>query len=75
MGRGRSSGNPRCSFPEIKILFTSGYAEEIAQKDSVLEPGCELLVKPFTAAALAQRVRNVLDRSESYPIDKKQEVE
>jgi PAS domain S-box-containing protein len=46
--------------PGLKVLFISGYAENILSRDGVLEAGTELLLKPFTAAALLARVRAVL---------------
>ena len=48
--------------PEIKVLFTSGYAESIAQESGTLELEIELIQKPFSARALAQKVREVLDK-------------
>jgi CheY-like chemotaxis protein len=48
----------RCSHPDIKILFTSGYTEDVI---GVLQPGVEFLQKPYGGASLARRVREVLD--------------
>jgi CheY-like chemotaxis protein len=42
--------------PNLKVLYMSGYSENI-------EPGLDLLEKPFTSAALLRRVRDALDRS------------
>jgi len=42
-------------------LFTSGYVRNAIVHHGRLEPGVELMVKPFTFAALAARVRRVLD--------------
>ncbi|MBX7080553.1 MAG: response regulator [Nannocystaceae bacterium] len=47
--------------PGLKVLFMSGYSEDAIVHHGVLEPGIELLPKPFTPKALAQRVRDVLD--------------
>ena len=47
--------------PTAKILFVSGYAGETLAHRGVLETGMALLQKPFTAAALARKVREVLD--------------
>ena len=46
---------------DLKILFTSGYARNAIVHGGRLDPGVELLVKPFTQAALATRLRNILD--------------
>jgi PAS domain S-box-containing protein len=48
-------------FPGIRVLFTSGYAEGVVRHGR-LEHGMGFLPKPFTAAALACKVREVLDR-------------
>src|SRR6185437_15832295 len=39
--------------PELKVLFTSGYARNAIVHHGRLDPGVELLVKPFTYAGLA----------------------
>jgi CheY-like chemotaxis protein len=48
--------------PEIKVLFTSGYTESIIAHHGVLDEGIEFIGKPYTPAALAKKVREVLDR-------------
>ena len=46
---------------DLKVLFTSGYARQAIVHDGRLDPGVELLTKPFTRAQLAARIRTVLD--------------
>lgn len=46
---------------ELKVLYMSGYTEEALGHHGVLDPGIELLSKPFTPAGLAQKAREVLD--------------
>jgi signal transduction histidine kinase/DNA-binding response OmpR family regulator len=46
--------------PELKILFTTGYARGAIVYQGRLEPGVQLINKPFTAAALAGKVRELL---------------
>ena len=48
--------------PGIGVLFTSGYTRDAITRDGRLEPGVELLTKPFTFATLAAKVRDLLDR-------------
>ncbi len=47
--------------PGVKILFATGYSRNALVKGEVLEPGVELIAKPFTLAELEVRVRAVLD--------------
>jgi len=46
--------------PGIKVLFITGYAENAAVGNGHLEPGMELLTKPFTLEALAVKVSVML---------------
>lgn len=48
--------------PELKILFMTGYAENAALANGVLEAGMEMITKPFTMDALAKRVREIIER-------------
>lgn len=45
----------------IKILFMSGYADNIITKNGILKEGINYLQKPLTAMTLAQTVRMILD--------------
>jgi two-component system cell cycle sensor histidine kinase/response regulator CckA len=47
--------------PGLRALFVSGYPQEVIARRGVLDGGIEFLAKPFTPAALAARVRAVLD--------------
>ena len=52
--------------PTVKVLYMSGYTENTISHNGTLDPGVNLLQKPFNLQALKQRVREVLD-SESLP--------
>ena len=54
--------------PELKILFATGYARNAIFHHGRLDPGVELLTKPFTYAELAGKVREVLDRREEQRV-------
>ncbi|MGH3071978.1 MAG: PAS domain S-box protein [Gaiellaceae bacterium] len=47
--------------PGIRVLFMSGYADDVVTKNGALEPGAPFLEKPFTANELAAKVRELLD--------------
>lgn len=46
--------------PNLKVLFITGYAENAAVGNGHLEPGMELLTKPFTMEALGLKVADML---------------
>ena len=46
--------------PEIAVLFTSGYAQDAIVHGGRLDPGLDLLGKPYTQDALARKLRHVL---------------
>ncbi|WP_320197968.1 PAS domain-containing protein [Agrobacterium sp. rho-13.3] len=47
--------------PDIAVLFTSGYTENSIVHGGKLDAGVELLSKPYTRDALAQKFRHVLN--------------
>ena len=47
--------------PDLRVVYTTGYARNAIVHGGVLEPGTELLPKPFSFAALAMKIRTVLD--------------
>jgi two-component system cell cycle sensor histidine kinase/response regulator CckA len=51
----------RDTYPDLRVLFVSGYTEEGVRRHGVLDPESAFLEKPFTAERLAQKVREVLD--------------
>jgi PAS domain S-box-containing protein len=46
--------------PSLKILFVTGYAEHATGVEGFLEPGMELVTKPFTLDALALKIRDMI---------------
>ena len=51
----------RTSHPDVKVLFTSGYAPDFIHSRGELEPGMELIMKPVQPQALLRRIRELLD--------------
>jgi PAS domain S-box-containing protein len=49
--------------PDLKILFITGYAENAAIAKGFLQPGMEMITKPFDLDNLAQRVREMVSGS------------
>ena len=47
-------------WPDIAVLFTSGYAQDAIVHSGRLDPGLDLLGKPYTQDALARKLRHVL---------------
>lgn len=47
--------------PGIAVLFTSGYTRNIIVHDGRLDPGVELISKPYQRDDLARKIRHVLD--------------
>jgi len=47
--------------PSLKILYATGYTRDAIIHEGRLEAEVELLTKPFTAAALTRKVRQILD--------------
>jgi PAS domain S-box-containing protein len=47
--------------PQVKVLYMSGYTDDAIVHHGVLDPGTRFIAKPFNAADLARKVREVLD--------------
>jgi CheY-like chemotaxis protein len=48
--------------PTMKVLHTSGYMENALAHDGQFDVGIQLITKPYTKEALAQRIRLVLEQ-------------
>jgi len=49
--------------PRIRVLYMSGYTENVITSGGMLEEGLAFLQKPFSPAALVQKIREVLSHT------------
>jgi PAS domain S-box-containing protein len=48
--------------PDLKVLFITGFAENAAVGNGHLEPGMEVMTKPFVMAELADKITEIIER-------------
>ena len=58
----KSGDRVRRMFPQIGVLYASGYTGNVIARHGVLDEGIEFIQKPFSVTELVTRVRQVLDR-------------
>lgn len=56
--------------PELTVLFTSGYTQNAIVHGGRLDPGVELLSKPYRREQLARKIRHVLANQEQKSLSK-----
>jgi len=47
--------------PGIKVLYMSGYPDDVIADHGILKPGIKYIQKPFALERIAQKVREVLE--------------
>ncbi len=52
--------------PGLKSIFMSGYTADVIAHQGVLEEGIDFLQKPFSIETLLKKVREVLDREQTF---------
>ena len=55
-----ASSELRARWPEVKVLFMSGYPNEVLLRHGLMNGEIDYLEKPFTPAELAAKVREVM---------------
>jgi CheY-like chemotaxis protein len=59
---GRKLADEACKRrPSLKVLFTTGYTRNAIVHGGVLDPGVNLIVKPYSIEMLGRKLREVLD--------------
>lgn len=53
--------------PELRVLYTTGYADHSFVRREVLGPGARVLGKPYRRSELARQVRDALDADRAAP--------
>jgi two-component system cell cycle sensor histidine kinase/response regulator CckA len=48
-------------FPKLKVVYMSGFTDDMVFRHGVITAGVNFLQKPFTPASLTQKVRAILD--------------
>ena len=49
--------------PEMKVLFTSGYTENVIVHHGVLDDAVSFIEKPYSPSTLVKKIREVLDKA------------
>lgn len=49
--------------PDLRVLYTTGYARNAIVHNGTLDAGVDMIPKPFSAETLGRTVRQVLDRN------------
>ncbi|MEQ1780834.1 MAG: response regulator [Hyphomonadaceae bacterium] len=51
--------------PGLKVIFATGYTQNAIVHNGILDPGTDLLVKPFSIDAVAAKIAQALAREET----------
>jgi len=69
MGGKETVGQLQPLYPDMKVIYMSGYTDNAIAHHGVLTPGLNFLEKPFSPEGLARKVREVLDRAKNSTHD------
>jgi two-component system, cell cycle sensor histidine kinase and response regulator CckA len=53
--------------PGLRVLFTSGYTDDVIVRHGVLEQCIDFIPKPYSVECLTRRIREILDRAKATP--------
>jgi CheY-like chemotaxis protein len=51
----------RLTRPDLKVLFVTGYAENAAVGNGLLEPGMHVIAKPFAMTVFGNKIREMIE--------------
>jgi FixJ family two-component response regulator len=51
----------RVRHPEVRVIMTSGYTDDVMLRHGLQDGAVSFIQKPYSALALARKVREVLD--------------
>jgi FixJ family two-component response regulator len=57
------AGQITALYPDIRVLFISGYTADIIAHQGILDDGVAFIQKPFSMADMTEKVRDILDMS------------
>ena len=60
MNGSRLAREARSRLPNLKVLYTTGYARNAIVHNGLLDADVQLLPKPFTVDTLGRKIRDVL---------------
>jgi two-component system sensor histidine kinase EvgS len=52
-------------YPDLRVLYMSGYTDNVIAHHGVLDSGVQFIQKPFAKKELAAKVRKACDMAES----------
>ncbi len=68
------AGQIRALYPDIRLLFMSGYTANVIAHQGILDDGVAFIQKPFSTADMTVKVRKLLDmasdKNQGYPKQK-----
>jgi two-component system, cell cycle sensor histidine kinase and response regulator CckA len=65
----------KITYPDLKVVFTSGYVDEVIGQQNLFNPDVAFLPKPYTPGTLARKVREMLDQETQCASGRERKIE